>query len=412
VGADLSPGARVTGNVAGSSGARQGSHPRGTAALWPTPDQELLLRAALSRGPATPEAWQAWRSRHDLIETKLDHGSFRLLPLVYKNLVAHRVDDVDLPRLKGIYRYWWCSNQRLLYQAAAIIRSLDQAGVPSLVLKGAATATLHYRDMGVRPMADIDLLVPVEQAAAAVAHLQQVGWRPARPRVADLIRYQHSVTMVREQGEAVDVHWHVFRECIQGDASQGFWRRSVPLQVLDARCRALGPADALLHTVVHGMRWNEEPTLRWIPDAMAILRSAPETTDWKAMNEEARERRLLLRLVRGLDYLRRTFGAPIPDDAFERIRNTRPSKLERLEYRFLTLGSDGGRGLRFGHLPLLIVTYLRLMSRHSPARKIAELPAFLRYRLKNRSEPAIVTLRRLKREIRRVLVERTHGWAR
>jgi len=404
--------ARITGNGPGVPGNRQGSYERGTAALWPTPDQELLLRAALSRGAATPEAWTAWKSGHDLVETKLDHGSFRLLPLVYRNLVAHRAADEHLPRLKGIYRYWWCSNQRLLYQAAAIIRSLDQAGVPSLVLKGAATAILHYRDMGVRPMGDIDLLVPVDQAAAAVAHLEQLGWRPARPRVADLIRYQHSVTMVRDKGEALDVHWHVFRECIQGDASAGFWRRSVPLEVLNTRCRALGPADALLHTVVHGMRWNEEPTLRWIPDAMAILRSAPEALDWEAVGEEARERRLLLRMVRGLDYLRRTFDAPIPDTVLERIRNSPPSKLERLEYRFLTLGSDGDRRLRFGHVPLLIVTYLRLMSRQSLARKLAELPAFLRYRLKNRSEPAIVVMRRLKREIRRALVERTHGWAR
>ena len=378
--------------------------------LWPTPDQELLLHAAMGRGEKAIAAWNAWTSEHDLIESHLDHGSFRLLPLVYRNLVAQRVDEPELPRLKGIYRYWWCSNQRLLYHAAGIIESLAEAGVPSMMLKGAATAALHYRDMGVRPMGDIDLLVPVDQAAQAVRHLESLGWKPARPRVADLIRYQHSVTMVRDR-EALDLHWHVFRECIQGDASEGFWRRAVPLQVLKTPCLALGPADALFHTVVHGMRWNQEPTMRWIPDAMAILRTSP-AIDWDALTQEAAERRLLLRLMRGLEYLRRTFDAPIPDAALAQMRATRVSRLERLEFRFLTIGPDGERRLRWGHGPLLLVTYARLMSRHSLGHKLAELPAFIRYRLRNRSEPAIVVLRRLKRVVRRMLVSSRQGWAR
>ena len=375
----------------------------GPDALWPTPEQELLLRAALGRGSEAVDSWNAWKAAHDLVETDLDHGSFRLLSLVYKNLIAHRIHDPEMPRLKGIYRYWWCSNQRLLYHAAEIIRSLEQAGVSTMVLKGAATSTLYYRDMGVRPMGDIDLLVPVDQAGAAVDHLQSLGWRPARPRVADLIRYQHSVTMVKER-EAVDVHWHVFRECIQGDTSAGFWSRSVPLEVLDTTTRALGPADALFHTVVHGMRWNEEPTMRWIADAMVIMRSNPEAIDWEALRQEAHERRLLLRLMRGLDYLRLKFDAPIPDRVLARMRATRVSKVERLEYRFLTLGSDGNKSLRLAHGPLLMVTYLRLMARQGLWRKLMELPAFVRYRLRNRKDPAIVAVRRLKRVVRRALV--------
>ena len=382
-------------------------HPRlpdaGPAALWPTPSQELLLRAALLEGPGAWRAWSEWKATHDLVETDLDRGSFRLLPLVYKNLVAHGAEEPLLPRLKGIYRYSWCSNQQLLYRAAAVIRGLEDAGVSTLVLKGAATSALFYRDAGVRPMSDIDVLVPVARAAAAVAHLGRLGWRPIKPRVADLIRYQHSASLVNDTRETLDLHWHVFRECIQGDANEGFWRRSIPLRILGARTRALGPTDALLHTVVHGMRWNEEPTVRWIPDAMAILRSGDDAIDWAGLREEARERRLLLRLVRGLDYLRRTLDAPIPDHALERLRATPPSSIERVEYRLLALGPGRGKRLRFGHVQLMMVQYLRLMSHQSLRRKIAELPAYLRYRLRNRSEPAIVAARRIKRGIRRLL---------
>lgn len=379
------------------------------SALWPTPDQELLLRATLPCEGEALVAWSAWRSRHDLVESQIDRGSFRLLPLLYKNLVALGADDPDLPRLKGIYRYWWCSNQRLLYQAAAIVRELEGADIPCIVLKGAASATLHYRDTGVRPMGDIDIMVPFHHATDAVAHLESRGWRANRRHLQDLIRYQHSVTMEKD-GASVDIHWQVFRECIQGDPSRGFWSRSVPLEFLGARCRALGPGDALLHAVVHGIRWREEPTVRWIPDALAILRTSGDTIDWDAVCEEARSRKLLLRFVRGLEYLRRAFDAPIPEAAFERLRSTPPSRLEQLEYRFLTLGADGNRKLQLGHAPLFAVTYLRLVSRRSPMHKLAELPSFLRYRLRNRREPAIVAVRRWKRDVRRAVVHGLRGW--
>ena len=76
-----------------------------TDALWPTPAQELLLRSALLTGPGALEAWQRWKSQHDLVESELDHGSFRLLPLVYRNLSAQGIEEPHLARLKGIYRY-------------------------------------------------------------------------------------------------------------------------------------------------------------------------------------------------------------------------------------------------------------------------------------------------------------------
>ena len=387
-------------------GERESAREWGAAALWPTPSQKLLLRAALLDGPDALEAWSEWKAGHDLIETDLDHGSFRLLPLVYKNLLARRAEEPLMPRLKGIYRYWWCSNQRLIYRAAGVIRSLGDAGIETLVLKGAATATLFYRDAGVRPMGDIDLLVPVARASSAVAYLGFLGWRPTRARVGDLIRYQHSVRMVNDTGEALDLHWHVLAECVQPDSDAGFWQRSVPLPVLDARSRALAPTDALLHTVVHGVRWNEEPTVRWIPDAMAILRAADGSIDWGVLREEARKRRMLLRLVRGLSYLRRTLGAPVPYEVLDRLRRTPSAGIERVEYRVLALGSDRKERLQWGHVLLVMVQYLRFVSGKSLLRKLAETPAYLRYRLRGRPGPVLDAVRGVRRGIRRLFVRR------
>jgi putative nucleotidyltransferase-like protein len=375
------------------------------AALWPTPGQELLLRAALTPGPKALEAWEAWKADHDLIESQLDHGSFRLLPLVYKNLVAMGADEPLMPRLKGIYRYWWCTNQRLFHRAAIIINTLEQAGIRTLVLKGASASVAYYRDRGARPMGDIDLLVSHDHASAAIARLGTIGLRPARPRVADLIRYQHSVRMVHDTGEALDLHWHVLAECIHRDADHGFWKRAAPIRVLDAPSLALGPTDALLHAIVHGMRWNAEPTVRWVADAMTILRSSEDAIDWVGLHREASRLRVLLRLRAGLEYLEDAMDAPIPYRAMARLRGAHPAAIEHLERRVLTLGSNGRR-LQAGHLLLIIIQYLRFVSGMHLFQAVAETPAYLRYRLRGRRGPVLDAVRRVVRGGRRLFSRR------
>jgi putative nucleotidyltransferase-like protein len=384
--------------------ARPAAEARGMSGkpLWPTPAQELLLRAAVVPGAGALAAWDAWKLDHDLVESELDHGSFRLMALVYRNLLAQGAEEPLMPRLKGIYRYWWCSNQRLFYRAASVIRGLGQAGIPSLVLKGAAVSVAHYQDTGVRPMGDVDLLVPADRAADAVACLELRGWRPARPRVADLIRYQHSVQMVHENGETLDLHWHVLAECVGRNADQGFWRRAVPIRILDAPTLALGPGDALLHAVVHGMRWNAEPTIRWVADAMAILHASGRGIDWDGVVREAVRRRVVLRLRIGLEYLRHRMGAPIPEHALERLRAERPALLERMESRVLALDADDRGGWRPGHALLIAVQYLRFMSDKTLLQTLAETPEYTRYRLRARRRPAPALLRHLKRKVRRL----------
>lgn len=371
-------------------------------ALWPTPGQELLLRAALDHGPRAIAAWDEWKKSHDLIESLLDHGSFRLLPLVYRNLLACGADDPLMPRLKGIYRYWWCANQRLFDQAATAIKGLEAKGIPTLVLKGAAISILYYRDRGVRPMGDADVLVPHARAEAAVECFRRMGWRPMRSRVSELIRYQHSVRMVSPTGEGLDLHWRGLAECVGEGMDEGFWSRAVPIPVLHVASRALGPGDALLHAVVHGMRWNAEPTLRWIPDAMVILREAGDGIDWSRLRDEARVRGVSLRLAAGLTYLRDRFDAPVPDEALAALAATRPPLVERLELDVLAIGAGGTRGLRPGHLLLLVVQYLRFMFGKSLGQALADTPAYLRYRLRGRPGRVFDVVRGARRGWRRL----------
>ena len=142
---------------------------RPEATYWPNGSQELLLRAALCPEDEAIAAWGQWRQRNDLVETHLDQGSFRLLPLVYRRLQDLGHEDAWGARLKGIYRHAWSFNQSLFHEASRLIEQLRWRRIDALILKGAALSVLYYRNAAVRPMADVDVLVPGAQVREALA---------------------------------------------------------------------------------------------------------------------------------------------------------------------------------------------------------------------------------------------------
>ena len=152
---------------------------------WPTWQQELLLQAALMRGPNAIGAWNRWRSGVD-IET-LDPESLRLLPQLYDTLRRQGVSDPALGRLKDAYRRTWYENQLLFHALSGLLRSLHEAGIQTVLLKGAALVSQYYRDYGLRPMHDLDILIPAGQSSQALRLLTTLasplcGIRGKRPR--------------------------------------------------------------------------------------------------------------------------------------------------------------------------------------------------------------------------------------
>jgi hypothetical protein len=85
---------------------------------------------------------------------------------------------------------------------------------------------------------------------------------------------------------------------------------------------------------VHGATWNWIPHLRWISDAMIIIRNLPSEIDWDRLIMQARKRHLVLRLKKTLSYLCDKFDALIPHKVLKELLNTPVSKHEHLEYKY------------------------------------------------------------------------------
>jgi hypothetical protein len=232
--------------------------------------------------------------------------------------------DRDFDRLKGVYRHVWVRNQRLMRFGAEVIRDLESAGIPTLVLKGAALNAVEG-DLGLRLMADFDLLVPRDAAVRAIEVVS--GRFPETPKreLMEWMKVHHSAEFRGELEHSVDLHWYSLWLSAPDD---DFWEASLPVELFGAQTHVLYRADQLLQVCAHGAIYSDPPMNRWAMDAALVLRAA-DGFDWERVVEQARRRELELTLADALSYLRETVVPSVPAAVIEDL----DSQSIRLEQR-------------------------------------------------------------------------------
>jgi len=315
-----------------------------------TPAQLALLRAGLLEGSAAAEAANRWLALLGNEGTdpglhQLDLASRRLLPLVYRN-AKHSLPPRFQIALRSVHHEYWAENQKRLMRLQELLPWFEADGIPTLVLKGMALSILHYRDMALRPMSDLDILVPEERAPKIVSRLLHNGWTfdyylPSAPTKRYFYRHTHAISFTHRDYGDLDLHWHALAEATFRGADQPFWTGSVPLTVNTIKTRALNPTDQLLHACVHGFRANVLAPIRWVADAMTILRNNP--INWTRLLNLAKELHVTIPLGSSLSFLRAAFPAPIPEDVVEDLKAAPSDQAEQRYFETLAHHSSGWR---------------------------------------------------------------------
>ncbi len=283
--------------------------------FWPNETQELFLKAALLSDEDALKAWNDWNRRIDLHD--IDGGSGRLIPQVYMRMKNLDPSHPYIPKMKGIYRYHWAKNQNLFSGIRPILKLLNEAGIPVLLLKGAALTLSHYHDFGLRPMQDFDILVPKEKALQAIDLFQTNNWHPRYLKFKAVKTFNSTFLNVysaiglandrRQHGEC-DLHWTVCK-----GLEEAVWEFAKPLSWEGLSLHIPDPTEQLIHTCTHGAVYNLIPTFRWVSDSMTLLQN-PAEIDWKRLIQNAQKYQLIMPMKKTLAYLAATFHAPIPQE--------------------------------------------------------------------------------------------------
>ena len=183
---------------------------------------------------------------------------------------------------------------------AAMLDALEADGIPALILKGVALAHLVYPSPAMRPMRDVDLLVPADHAAAAWASLRRAGLSPFGKRQPD--RYHHLQELAWTVDGAtitVEIHKELLRATpfVRPSRYRQLAERSQTFACGGRAARTLGPEDMLWHIYAHAFVINVlRPGIRLmsIADLTAATEAWVDRIDWDRL------RQTYPRLVRAL----------------------------------------------------------------------------------------------------------------
>jgi hypothetical protein len=251
--------------------------------------------AALTSGPppaaGPPAGWDALAAAAETegLGPALGYGLARLHDPTIPAAVA--------ARLLAKFREALARHVVMSRDLATLLRALAAARIPTIPLKGAYLGETVYPHPALRPMSDIDVLVPMDDRLRVDEILRGLGYRrgsDAHSWAFDLA-YDSATFYDGPGGARVDVHWRLLNEPryawsrVDGD---GVWDRAVPVTLAGERTLALSPEDLVLSLAAHLAVHHGLSGLVWYWDLKLVLDRWSTTLDAEVLLARANRWRL------------------------------------------------------------------------------------------------------------------------
>ena len=169
---------------------------------------------------------------------------------------------------------WSAKGHFLAASVEAAVTPLMRAGLEPVILKGAALAE-RYPEPSLRPIGDIDLLLPAYHHNAALTALGQAGWKVLIP----LDRLKHETVLAHPDHPTLTVELHrsldLWSNRMTGLDSEALWKRRRPSVILGTNAFGLEPEDELIFLAAHaGKPFHCFDRMMWFADLVVVIEGA------------------------------------------------------------------------------------------------------------------------------------------
>jgi len=297
---------------------------------YQNPDLRLLAAILCGDQPpqeVPPDRWGV------MIDTAAVHSLLPMLLWTVKRaapeLVAGRAwEQVLTAARNSAVRHVWHEHAQ-----AQVNQALSAAGIPVVWLKGIALAQTVFPQPALRPMGDIDALVPYEQREAALELVRALGFEFYEyPKFTASVTHkveQHQDHHYRLRGGIndsvfIELHYRIIND---GRAVFPLQKEQWFLTQIDTSIDTLPmlkPEAFLLHLCAHAVlhHGEDETLLSQYFDIHRLLINKP--IDWSLLIDQAVNFRWSYAVEYAFLVTRTLFNSPIPDDVFTQLQARRP----------------------------------------------------------------------------------------
>jgi hypothetical protein len=294
------------------------------------PDPLLLTLSSLVIGDLDPKTISS-KQWPTLIDLAFEHGLWSmLLWAVTRGGITTVRDPLWDPLLEAsritAMQYMLLENSHNLVDDA-----LKHAEIPAVWLKGIALARTIYPNPALRPMVDLDLLVPFVQRKAALRILEELGYRIKTPTLTnDFLDLSHHYQLVGGKSDSVclELHYRLLgtyrakllsEENLAWLIAQRYYVRNGTHEFL-----TLKPEMHLLYLCAHIILQHGEWEFylaRYL-DLHLLIKSM--LIDWKQVIDQAVTFKWTYGVERALSMTIMFFRTPIPDYVIPELQKKRP----------------------------------------------------------------------------------------
>ncbi len=271
-------------------------------------------------------------------------------PLLYASLKKlgreHELPAGSIERLRLSYLRSDTVNWLALDELRSLLAVFDAKQISAVVLKGGALATTLYPEPGLRPMSDLDLLVPRAHLAQVEKLLNDRGY--ASPlELSDGFGAQLTNYRAFERGGKnpahVEIHWHLFKSpyYCQRVPIEWFWDHTAEIGIGTQRARVFSGEAQFLHLAAHFALHHRAERLVWSYDLALMLAGAE--MDWEILLDAAKRFGLVPSLRLAVTRVQDSWGVAVPPLVLERLNASRVSWRDRTAFAIMTAPRGNAR---------------------------------------------------------------------
>ncbi len=342
-----------------------------------------LLWAACRIEPAPKDVATAIDAGADLDLAADIAVAERVSPLLWRALRAANVATGPAQwaaTLEGDERRCYARSRLALPQLGPLaLAPLGDAGLEALVIKGAALVG-RYPDPALRPMDDLDLVLPPDHIEAAVRALEAAGWTRQPSTVA---RHEVNLTHSALPGFPIDLHRGLatWRTRANRLGSDQLWAARRPTTMCGAPSYVLPPELELVMLAAHAAKpFHTFDRLIWTVDVGVVVDHAEHAggLDWDRVARLADETRCRTAVAVALEQATRlgvTSPAPLRRVAVSPARAAALAPVLSADWPVGKRGGEVRTTLRYAlvderraRFTLVVSEVLGKRARHAPLR--------------------------------------------
>jgi hypothetical protein len=241
---------------------------------------------------------------------------YAIAPLLYYRLITFHpgtpIPANALGRLRQAYLENVARNMGLYHKLGKVLELLRRDHISVIALKGVHLATAVYRNIALRPMGDIDLLVKQTDLLRVQEILVEQGYMASKEEIC---RAQEHLPPYKKKGSlTVEIHFHIVGPpCSLRVDIEKLWVRAQMSSIQGIEVLTFCPEDLLLHLCMHASFHHAfDNGIRPLFDISHTIEHYAEVLDWEQLLDRSREWGVSKCVYLSLFLAKRFAGASIP----------------------------------------------------------------------------------------------------